>query len=75
MNSNSYDWQAKSKQVKEVYGLRHRPDILSNRTAAFEWANGVKKLHFVILGDDCKFWVVCPADASRLIKAGYEYAK
>lgn len=29
----------------------------------------------VILGDDMKFWVVCPADAERLYRAGYEYAE
>jgi hypothetical protein len=28
----------------------------------------------VMLGDDETFWVVCPADAARLERAGYEYA-
>ena len=74
MKAKAYDLNAKAKQVKEIYSLRHRPTIISDRTAAFAWAAGMIKLHFVILGDDCKFWVVCPADASRLIKVGYEYA-
>jgi len=28
----------------------------------------------VILGDDDLFWVVTPADAARLVSAGYELA-
>lgn len=28
----------------------------------------------VILGDDDLFWVVTPADAERLLRAGYEIA-
>ena len=28
----------------------------------------------VILGDDAMFWVVTPADAERLLRAGYEIA-
>ena len=28
----------------------------------------------VILGDDDMFWVVTPADAERLLRAGYELA-
>ncbi len=74
MTQAGYNYEAKAKEVKAVYNLRHTPRVTSSRAAAFEWAEGCEKLHFVILGDDCKFWVVCPADASKLINAGYEYA-
>ena len=57
MTTNNY-WHTKSKEVKEIYNLRHFPTIMSDRTSALEWAKGMNKLHFVILGDDCKFWVV-----------------
>ena len=73
--TTTYDYRGKAKQVKAIYNLRHQPTIMCSRPAAFRWAEGMNKLHFVILGDDCMFWVVCPADASRLIKAGYEYAQ
>jgi hypothetical protein len=36
--------------------------------------NHCVKAHFIMLGDDGRFWVVTPADASRLERAGYEYA-
>jgi hypothetical protein len=29
---------------------------------------------WVMLGDDMRFWVVTPADAARLERAGYEFA-
>jgi len=39
---------------------------------AFAYSANVRRR--VMLGDDGRFWVVTPADASRLEKAGYEYA-
>ncbi len=75
MTTSTYDYRTKAKQAKIIYNLRYQPTIMCSRATAFEWAAGMNKLHFVILGDDCMFWVVCPADALRLIKAGYEYAQ
>lgn len=46
----------------------------SSLGAAKRWASGCNKMHLVILGDNEKYWVVTPADAERLVKAGYEYA-
>ncbi len=34
-----------------------------------------EKSSMIILGDDEKFWVVCMADAQRLVNAGYELAE
>lgn len=39
------------------------------------WADKATKPMMVILGDDDKFWVTTPANAERLHRAGYEYAK
>lgn len=55
--------------------LRHAPDKYSDRELAFNSLKHYVKLHVVILGDDMKYWVVCPSDAERLHKAGYEYAE
>lgn len=43
-------------------------------TAAWSFCDGCHKPHRVILGDSERFWVVTPAEAARLVKAGYEYA-
>lgn len=63
------------KNLKVTLGLRNNVDQLSNRDAAFRWANNCNKLHTVMLGDNGKFWVVCFADAQKLSKMGYEYAR
>jgi hypothetical protein len=63
------------KNLKQTLGLRHNPDQLSSREAAFRLANNCIKLHMVVLGDNCKFWVVCFSDAQKLVKLGYEIAK
>lgn len=42
---------------------------------ARSFASGCHKPHRVMLGDHPQYWVVCPADAERLVKAGYEYAE
>lgn len=40
--------------------------------AAWELVNRSKKPQRIILGDAPTYWVVTPADAQRLIRAGYE---
>lgn len=62
-------------EVKNKNGLKYNPAIFSDRELAFSFAHGSVKPHRVILGENGKYWVVCPADAERLQKAGYEYAK
>ncbi len=61
-------------KYKESLNLRYEPTAFTNRETAFGWSKHTVKPSMVILGSDCKFWVVCPADASRLIKLGYEFA-
>jgi hypothetical protein len=46
-----------------------------NRLAtARSFTNRCEKLMMIILGDDGLFWVVTPADATRLTRMGYELA-
>jgi hypothetical protein len=63
-----------TRKYKEQLGLRHEPARFTNRESAMRWSNNTVKMSMVMLGCDGKFWVVCPADATRLIKMGYEYA-
>lgn len=39
--------------------------------AAFRWASNCIKSHFVLLGDNGKFWVANFATAQKLEKQGY----
>ena len=41
---------------------------------ATSFADRAKKPMRIILGDDGCYWVVTPAEAERLVKAGHEYA-
>ena len=60
---------------KNQLNLRHEPRQFSSRDLAFSAANRSQKTAWVMLGDNEKFWVVCPADAAKLERMGYEYAK
>jgi hypothetical protein len=53
-----------------IHGYRFTSLAIAN-----EFSNGCLKPHRVILGDHPSFWVVCPADAERLLRAGYEFAE
>jgi hypothetical protein len=49
----------------------------TNLRLADSYAAHCTKLHIVVLGDcdkdgNCHYWLVLPADAARLEKAGYE---
>ena len=61
-------------KIARRLNLRHEPARFTKREAAFRWSNHTTKMSQVILGCDLKYWVVCPADAARLYKMGYEYA-
>ena len=41
---------------------------------ARSYSNRTTKVSMIVLGDDCKFWVVTMAVASKLLAAGYELA-
>ena len=64
-----------TKQVKKELGLRYEPTAFINPASAREFAaTCIKKCWVVMLGLENRFWVVCFADASRLQKAGFEFA-
>ena len=63
-----------TRKYKKQLGLRYEPTRFLNRTLAFNYSKRTVKPSLVMLGCDGKFWVVCPADSSRLHKMGYEYA-
>jgi hypothetical protein len=62
------------KTTKAAYGLRYEPAKFVDRGLAFKNAASCIKPHRVMLGDDMRYWVVCPADAQRLERQGIEYA-
>jgi len=64
----------KMRDIKKELGLKYQPSRLSDREAAFRYSNHTVKPSIVMLGDDQKFWVVCPADAHRLLRQGFECA-
>jgi hypothetical protein len=64
----------KNQTLESKLGLRNKIDPFTKREAAFRWAANCYKQHIVILGDKCTFWVVCFADAQKLVKLGYEIA-
>lgn len=59
--------------AQKALGLKYRPVVIRNEQIAWSIADRCTKPQIVMLGDDA-YWVVCPADAARLEKAGYEYA-
>ncbi len=58
--------------AQRARGLKHRPEVIRDEATAFAIADRTKA-GAVMLGDDA-FWVVCLADATRLERAGYEWA-
>ncbi len=54
---------------RQIYGFRFRSLDVADR-----FAHNATQPQRVILGDHPEIWVVTPADAEILVKAGYEYA-
>ncbi len=54
---------------RQIYGFR-----FSSLELAKSFADNATQPQRVILGDHPEIWVVTPADAERLVRAGYEYA-
>ena len=54
---------------------KNKPAEFNSRKLAFSSLDHYVKPARVMLGDNGKYWVVSPADAARLEKAGYEYAE
>jgi len=62
--------------LKTALGLRYTPIAFGNLDRARSFASRAVKALWVVLGDNDGetgiAWVVCPADAARLERAGYE---
>lgn len=46
----------------------------SSKTLAESFVGNAVKPLWIVMGDDSKYWVVTPADAARLERAGYVMA-
>ena len=64
----------KTNETTLYNAIKQRAARFNDRGLAFAHAASANKTLWVMLGDDGKFWVVCPADAARLERMGYEYA-
>lgn len=65
-----------AKALKAKLNLRYEPDVYRNLGNAQSSCNNRIKPHWIVLGDNdgenALYLVVCPADASKLEKSGYE---
>lgn len=61
------------KDLQKKLNLRYSIDSFTNENSARSaMTHAVKNCWLIVLGDNCKYWVVCFADAAKLEKAGYE---
>ena len=73
----TYDF-TNEKAFQKAYGLRHRPDRYSGLEAERIGLAFYVKSHMIVEVDENQtsfvagYYVVCPADASRLERAGYK---
>ena len=59
----------------KIQGIKYSIDIMNTLEGSKRFADRCIKLHAVVLGDNGKYWIVCAADAQRLVKIGYEIAR
>ncbi|QYK49094.1 MAG: hypothetical protein KF838_04405 [Phycisphaeraceae bacterium] len=70
--SSFHQLKAAARAAHERLGLRHQPVVVRSDESAFSIADHTSA-GTVLLGEGA-YWVVCLADAERLVNAGYEYA-
>ena len=72
----TYDF-ANEKALQKAYGLRYQPDRYNGLEAARIGLTFCVKSHMIVEVDENQtrfkagYYLVCPADASRLERAGY----
>lgn len=72
----TYDF-SNERAFQKAHGLRHRPDRYNGLEAARIGLAFRVKMHMIVEVDENQtefkagYYVVCPADASRLERAGY----
>ncbi len=65
---------SKAQEIQKQHGLKYQPSIYRNEALARSALSHYVKPHRIILGNCPEFWIVCHADAERLLRAGYEMA-
>lgn len=69
-----------TKDLQKALGLRYEPIAFSTLERARSYAARCERPRWVVLGDvdeeagTATAWVVCPADATKLERVGYEIA-
>ena len=63
-----------TKKIQATLNLRHEPIAFTSIERAQSFASHCTKPMWIVLGDDTTAWVVCPSDAAKLERAGYELA-
>jgi hypothetical protein len=61
--------------MKTTTGREIRIKRFVSRETAFNSLENCEKASAVMLGDDERYWVVTMADAARLERMGYEWAR
>jgi hypothetical protein len=59
-------------KVKAALKLKCEPMTFEDVALAVSFVKHCERAHRVVLGTNGEAWVVCPADAHRLLAAGYE---
>ena len=63
--------------MKSITGLVLKYEVVqfSSLVLAKSYTAHSVKAAWIVLGDNDKYWIVCPADFEKLIRAGYQAAK
>ena len=61
-------------KARDALGLIYLPVVVRDEAAAFRLATATRARALAVMLGDGAFWVVCLADATRLERAGYEWA-
>lgn len=72
--SNTYETNSATRKAETMI-TKNAPYRFINLNTARSFSNNCIKSHMIVMGDDSRYWVVTPADATRLVKAGYETIK
>ena len=64
--------QARKKKEAKLAEIDRTATKFTSEAAARSYRNRCLKPRSIVLGDDGKIWLVTPAEASTLNKAGYE---
>jgi hypothetical protein len=58
--------------LKKHFGLRHEPHRFRDLGLAQSFVKSARSSNCIVMGNHPELWVVVPADATKLVKLGYE---